>query len=180
MPLISCPLCSAPVDVPISRAGSEIECVSCNKKFTVPKLGELRRLESECATSAVQAGAAVVTSPAAGLRGMFAVLLGIAALAIVGGSYCLIRYIAIQVPATTEDHLAEVDQLYPQMLPSQLVGEWRDLSVYSEQLARPYVYKLIADEKSKWLNNALLGYAIAAIAGFVAWIAQSLGRTRAE
>lgn len=181
MPLISCPLCSATVDVPTSRAGSEIECPSCKQTIPVPKLGELRKLQlqNSAATSNTTAPRDTIARNAgAGQRVAFGMLMAVAALAIVGASYCMVRYFAIQVPATTEDHLAEVEELYPQMSAAQLVDEWKQMEDFSEQLARPYMYQVIAEEKSSWLINAMIGFAVAAIAAIIALISLAVGREK--
>ncbi len=170
MPLLPCPSCSATVDVPTSRAGSEMSCPSCNKTIQVPKLGELRKLESQAAAPA--------TGGATGHRAAFALLMGIAAIAIVGASYCVVRFVAIEVPATTEQHIAEIDVAYSEMPVSQLVREWQEMEDFSPEMASPYVYQAVADEKSQWLQNALIGFAIAGLAGVIAFISLALGRSK--
>lgn len=175
MPLLPCPFCSAVVDVPTSRAGSEIDCPSCHRSVPVPKLGELRKLESvptSPATNQTLAGSAT------GHRAAFALLMSIAAIAIVGASYCMVRFAAIDVPATTEDHIAEIEEVYAQLPAAQLVREWQDMENFSPQLANPYVYQVIANERSAWLRNALIGLTIAAAAGVIAFLSLSLGRAK--
>jgi hypothetical protein len=146
-------------------------CPSCQQTIQVPKLGELRKLES-------QAAAAPATAGATGQRTAFALLMGIAAIAIVGASYCMVRFAAIEVPATTEQHIAEIEAAYSQMPVSQLVQEWQEMEDFSPELASPYVYQAVADEKSEWLRNALIGFAIAAISGVIAFISLSVGRSK--
>ncbi|HBJ39130.1 MAG TPA: hypothetical protein DDZ51_31165 [Planctomycetaceae bacterium] len=141
----------------------------------VPKLGELRKLQSQSAESAAKPPA---SSTATGQRTAFALLMAIAAIAIVGASYCVVRYAAIEVPATSEDHIAEIEQLYSQMPDAQLVREWQEMEDFSPELASPYVYQLVAEEKSRWLRNALIGFAIAAVSGVIAFLSLSLGRTK--
>ena len=176
MPLLPCPFCSAMVDVPASRAGSEVDCPSCHNSVPVPKLGELRKLESEpISPAAKQALAGSATEH----RAVFALLMGIAAIAIVGASYCMVRFAAIEVPATTEDHIAEIEEVYAQLPAAQLVREWQEMEKFSPQLANPYVYQQIANERSEWLRNALIGFAIAAVAGVIAFLSLSLGRAKA-
>lgn len=172
MPMLPCPFCSASVDVPTSRAGSEINCPSCQKIIPIPKLGELRKLESLSVASAAKPSA---SGAATGQRTAFALLMGIAAIAIVGGSYCLVRFAAIEVPATTEEHIAQIEEAYSQMPASQLVQEWQEMEDFSPEIASPYVYQLIADEKSKWLRNGLIGFAIAAASAGIAFVSLSSG-----
>jgi hypothetical protein len=175
MPLLPCPFCSTTVDVPTSRAGSEIDCPSCQKSIPVPKLGELRKLASQTTGSTANPSIAGVGS---GPRAAFALLMGIATIAIIGGSYCMVRFAAIDVPATTEDHIAEVEQMYSQIPAAQLVREWQELEDFSPEIAHPYVYQEIADEKSLWLRNGLIGFSIAAAAGVIAFVTLSLGRAK--
>ena len=176
MPLLPCPSCSAMVDVPVSRAGSEIDCPTCHKTISVPKLGELRKLESNPISPAAKQALA---GSATGNRTAFALLMGIAVIAIVGGSYCLVRFAAIEVPATTEEHIAEIEEVYAQLPAAQLVREWQEMEHFSPELANPYVYQEIADERSEWLRNALVGFAIAAVSGVIAFLSLSLGRAKA-
>jgi len=176
MPLLPCPFCSATVDVPTSRAGSEIDCPSCHKTIPVPKLGELRKLQSQTADSTAKPS---IAGGATGHRTAFALLMGIAAIAIVGGSYCMVRFAAIDVPATTEDHIAEIEQVYSQMPAAQLVREWQEMEDFSPEIAHPYVYQEIADEKAHWLRNALIGFVIAAVSGVIAFVSHSMGRAKA-
>lgn len=175
MPLLACPFCSATVDVPTSRAGSEIDCPSCQKAFPIPKLGELRKLESDSAASVAKPGSG---GAAAGQRVAFALLMTIAAIAVVGASYCMVRFVAIEVPATTEEHIAEVEQLYSEMPASQLVREWQEMEDFSAELANPYFYQMVAEEKSQWLRNALIGFAIAVVSAVIAFVSLSVGRTK--
>lgn len=175
MPLLPCPFCSATVEVSTSRAGSEIDCPSCQKTISIPKLGELRKLESEPTASATRPAMA---GAATGQRAAFALLMGIAAIAIVGASYCMVRFAAIEVPATTEDHIAEIEEAYSQMPAAQLVREWQEMEKFAPEIARPYVYQMIAEEKSLWLRNALIGFAIAAVSGVIAFISLSLGHAK--
>lgn len=176
MPLLPCPSCSATVEVPVSRAGSEIDCPTCHKIISVPKLGELRKLESNPVSPAARQA---VASSATGNRAAFALLMGIAVIAIVGGSYCLVRFAAIEVPATTEEHIAEIEEVYSQLPPAQLVREWQEMEDFSQELANPYVYQEIANERSEWLRNALIGFAIAAGASVIAFLSLSFGRAKA-
>lgn len=176
MPLLPCPSCSATVDVAVSRAGSEIECPTCHKTISVPKLGELRKLEAESSSSASRQ---TLAGAGSGNRAAFALLMGIAVIAIIGGSYCLIRFAAIEVPATTEEHIAEVEEVYSQMPAAQLVREWQEMEEFSPEVAMPYVYQVIADEKSLWLRNALVGFGIAVVAGAIGFVSLGFGRAKA-
>lgn len=170
MPTFPCPHCSRLLEVATSRAGGEVPCPHCARRVAVPKLGELRRLES-AATRTAPAAAPAETSVAR--RIAFVTLLGIAAVTGLVGAFCIVRYAAITVPETTEGHIAQLQELYPQLPGGQLVREWQDLERFTPALAGPYPYQQLADEKSDWLWQGLtalgvtLGCALLAI-GLVA------------
>lgn len=156
MPVLTCPHCSAPIDVPTSRAGSEIACPTCHKTLSVPKLGELRRLAAE---NPENAAPSPIHSSTAG-RATFAGLMAVAAIALLATAFCFSRYIAIEVPVTTEEHIAEIEQAYAEVPAGQLVREWQQLESFGPDVANPYIYQQIANEKARWLRNTLIGLAI--------------------
>lgn len=163
MPTLSCPHCSRPVEVATSRAGSDLPCPHCEQIIAVPKLGELRQLENEQAAAPAPANAGRI-----GSRVAFAVLLAIAAIAASIAAFCLIRYAAITAPETTEGHIARIEEIYPQLSPAELVREWQELEKFTPETTGPYVYQRIAAEKSGWLQQGLIGLAVAAIATLIA------------
>ena len=161
MPTFPCPHCSRPLEVATSRAGGEVPCPHCDRRVAVPKLGELRQLESAAARTAA-ATAPAETSVAR--RIAFVTLLGVAAVAGLVGAFCIVRYAAITVPETTEGHLARIEEIYPQLSPAELVRDWQELEKFTPETTGPYVYQRIAAEKSGWLQQGLIGLAVAAIA----------------
>jgi hypothetical protein len=163
MPTLSCPHCSSPLEVATSRAGSDIQCPACDQTIAVPKLGELRQLENEQAAAPVPATAGRI-----GSRIAFAVLLAIAAIAASIAAFCLIRYATITVPETTEGHIASIEEVYPQLSAAELVREWQEMEKFTPEATGPYVYQRIAAEKSGWLQQGLIGLAVAAVAALIA------------
>jgi len=167
MPVLTCPHCSAPIDVPTSRAGSEIACPTCGQNLAVPKLGELRRLAAENPENPAPAPA---ESSTAG-RASFAGLMAVAAIALLATAFCFSRYVAIEVPITTEEHIAEIEQAYAEVPAGQLVREWQQLESFGPDAAFPYVYQQIANEKARWLRNTLIGLSITVAAAIAATLA---------
>lgn len=157
MPAIRCPHCDTSIDVPISRAGGEVSCPSCSQGVTVPKLGELRRLEASTPTAS-PAGVETAASPLA-RRASFVALVALAAACLGLGGFCLVRYWAIAIPGTTESHIEMVESQYSQAPASQLVREWQELESFGEDVAFPYPYETVAAEKADWLRKGLMGIA---------------------
>jgi hypothetical protein len=179
MPAIRCPHCDTSIDVPISRAGGEVSCPSCSKAVTVPKLGELRRLEASTPTASTpsQAGVETATSPLAKRAG-FVALVALAAACLGLGGFCLVRYWAIAIPGTTESHIEMVESQYSQAPASQLVREWQELESFGEDVAFPYPYETVAAEKADWLRKGWMGIAGALVAALLAGaIASFSGRS---
>jgi len=174
MPLLPCPHCSAVIDVPVSRAGSELNCPTCQQIVAVPKLGELRKLDA--ANSASVEVAALGSS--AGRRAVFALLLAISAISAIAGTYCLVRYFAIEAPISTDQHIAEVEQAYGQIAGAELVREWQEMENFSPELSNRYVYQAIADERSGWLTKAVIGFVVATAVAILATLAIVLGRSK--
>jgi len=174
MPFLPCPHCSAVIDVPVSRAGSELNCPTCQQLVAVPKLGELRKLDE--ASNAEVAVAAMGSST--GQRAIFALLLAISAVSAVAGTYCLVRYFAIEAPISTEHHIAQVEQAYGQISGAELVREWQEMEKFAPELSNRYVYQAIADERSGWLTKAVIGFAVATATAILATLAVVLGRSK--
>jgi hypothetical protein len=165
MPLLPCPSCDQKISVVVSQAGSEIACPQCQKIVRIPNLGDLRRLAADSDTFAATANlrGSSTASPAIARRIVFAISLGIAGLATLVGGFCLVRYMNIEVPATTQSHIAEIEAMYPQASAAQLVREWQSMEKYSLEVTAPYNYKRTAIEKQSWLNRCLASLAVLAI-----------------
>lgn len=100
----------------------------------------------------------------------------IAAGAAILGGFCLVRAWAISVPGTSQDHVSQIESIYPEVPAAQLVREWQQMEPFSEEIAMPYPYRLIADEKADWMRKGLLGMLTAAIAAGIAIAIGVIGR----
>jgi hypothetical protein len=174
MPLLPCPSCDQKIAVVVSQAGSEITCPGCQKEIQIPNLGDLKRLGAAQAENSGEFAKEFrgKTSPEtnAGRRVLFAGLMAIAGTAVIIGIFCFVRYLAIQVPATTETHIAEIDGMYHQVSAAQLVREWQQMEKYGLDVAAPYQYKKLAIEKASWGRNSLIALVVFVLCGGVATV----------
>jgi len=172
MPLLPCPFCNRSISVTISQAGSEVTCPECQRAVEVPKLGELKRLAASAEQpESPQLSSQWANGPAdssaesnSGRRIAFAGLLAIAGVALVAGAFCFVRYLAIEIPATSEAHIAEIEQIYKQVPASQLVREWQQMEKYGLDVPSPYGYKKLEIEKNRWQRNTLISAGVIGIA----------------
>lgn len=184
MPSLPCPHCGKLIEVATSRAGAETECPQCQQAITVPKLGELRRIDAAVGHQpaemrSVPDTAAGRVSPAgatAGRRFAFVACVATAALAAALAAFCLLRYWAITVPGTTESHVEMVENAYVESSAADLVPEWEEIEGYGADIATPYPYQAVAAEKSAWLRKGLLGVAGMLVASLLAGFTVLTGR----
>lgn len=172
MPLLPCPHCDQKVSVAISQAGSQVKCQGCQQVIPVPKLGELKRIASEEAASGMVsesvAANAISSDSQAGKRVLFGGLLAIAGVAAIVGLFCLVRYLSVDVPATTEMHIAEIDQVFHQSPAAQLVREFQEMEKFNLDASAPYNYKKLEKEKSRWARNSLIAAGVLGLSMAVA------------
>lgn len=185
MPQLICPHCDQKISVAISQAGSKATCPSCQREVPIPTLRELRRLAdlSENEEPSVSAGSIrrLTSESAVGRRIVFAILMLIAGTAAVAGLFSGIRYYAIETPATTEIHIAEIRRMYTEVPASQLVREWQQMEKFGLDTTSPYIYKTKAVEKASWGRNGLIGlsvFAISVIGAAVLGIGESRQKKR--
>ncbi len=164
MPLLPCPHCDQKISVSISQAGTPVTCTNCQQVVEIPKLGELRQLASQAdadnGAAATRTARGAVSDTNSGRRVLFAGLLAIAGVAAIVGLFCLVRYLAITVPATTENHVEEIERMYKQVSAAQLVREWQQMEKYGLDVASPYGYKKLAIEKEGWGRKGLACLAV--------------------
>jgi len=163
MPQLSCPQCDQKITVAISQAGSNATCPSCQREVSIPTLRELRQLPDLSNYEEPR-------ESATGRRIVFAILMLIAGTAAVAGLFSAIRYVAIDVPATTETHIAEMERVYKVVPASQLVREWQQMEKFGLDASTPYNYKKMAIEKAKWGRNGLIGLCVFALSAIVATV----------
>jgi len=181
MPAFPCPSCGTSFNVAASQAGSQTNCPHCGQTVNLPKLGELRRLDATASESGAVAASLSQAGSLSGSRVAFVACFFVAAIAAILGGFCLIRGWAITVPGSTADHIVEIETYYPELPAAQLVREWQQIESFSEELAMPYPYRQIADERSAWLRKGMLGMLAAAIVAGLAAVIGVVGRpTRAD
>ena len=61
---------------------------------------------------------------------------------------------------TTQTHIQEVEKVFKQVPPAQLVREWQQMEKYGLDVATPYRYHKLAVEKASWARNGLICLAI--------------------
>lgn len=184
MPALPCPHCGKLIEVAASRAGAEAECPHCQQAITVPKLGELRRIDAELSsqpsgTRGLPTGAAggmTNTGAVTGRRFAFVAFVAVAAISAALAAFCLLRYWAITVPGTTESHVQMIEAAYVESPAADLVGEWEEIEGYGADVANPYPYQAVAAEKSAWLRKGLLGVAGMLVASLLAGFTVLTGR----
>jgi ribosomal protein S27E len=187
MPQLPCPQCDQKISVMISQAGSKVTCPGCQREIPIPTLGELRRLitqsESESPGTVEGAIPPLASESATGRRIVFAILMLIAGSAAVAGTFCAIRYFTIEVPGTSESHIAEMSRMYHEVSAGQLVREWQQMEKYGLDTAAPYGYKKLETEKLRWGRNGLIAlgcFSLAIIPAAILGLGDSRGKKRAS
>lgn len=90
----------------------------------------------------------------------FLVLGLIATAALVIAVFCGIRWGLIEVPMTTQGHLAELSKAYQEIPPAQLIREFEQMEEFGIDAGAPYGYKKIENQKTEWGRNAMIAGAI--------------------
>lgn len=174
MPLLPCPSCDQKIPVVVSQAGSEITCPGCQKRISIPNLGDLKRLGASQAESSGEGvkefRQKASSETSAGRRVLFAALMAAAGTAAIVGIFCFVRYLAIQVPTNTEAHIAEIEGMYHQVSAAQLVREWQQMEKYGLDVVAPYQYKKLAIEKAGWGRNSLIALVVFVLCGGIATV----------
>jgi len=166
MPSITCPQCNQEVSVSISQAGAQVPCPGCEATIQVPKLGDLKRLTEAAAAANPHSHPPLLPSESADNQTTSRVLFG-GALAMVGlsaivATFCLVRYLSIEVPVTTEMHIEEIDRTYHSVSAAQLIREWQQMEKNALDVAFPYNYKKSETEKARWARNTAIAGAVSA------------------
>jgi hypothetical protein len=143
----------------------------------IPNLGQLRQLPLAERDSSVDPAVPVETS--SWRRAGFLVLGLVAVASLVIAGFCGIRWSLVEVPFTTESHIAEVRKQYRETSAAQLIREYEQMEKLSLDLTGPYTYKKAEMKRDKWGQNASIAAAIGglAILGAIA-LAVSGGRNR--
>jgi len=151
---LPCPHCQSTASVAASRAGDRMPCPSCGEEFVVPKLGDLRQLHGDTPGTANAEPAGIESAAGSGRSLAFVAfgVLGIASLLV--AAYCGVRWALIDVPYTTDSHLAEVATLYLESPPAQLIREYEQMEELGIDMAMPLRYQVTADTRREWGLNA--------------------------
>ena len=167
MHLLPCPNCQTDISVTPAQAGDTATCAACQTQVAIPKLGELRQLpvsddHANDNPAAARSVAATIVFVASGL---------IAVAAFMGASYNAIRWATIKVEATTESHLAAIEQGYKAAEPASMVQEFESMEKNSLDLITPYKYQTVVNEKNAWGRSALIAGAVSLFFGILAIVA---------
>jgi hypothetical protein len=140
-------------------------------------LGQLRRLPL-----AEEAPAADPKSPpeqieSSLLRRAGFVCLGLVATAsLLVAGFCGIRWGLVEVPSTTEQHIARYRAEYAKLTAAELIREYEDMEKYGLDLTVPYRYKQAELEKKEWGRNASIAAAVGGAAVLGAFLLVATGR----
>ena len=77
----------------------------------------------------------------------FLVLGLIATASLLVAGFCGIRWVLIDVPNTTEEHIATYREEYRELSAAELIREYEQMDRYGIELVTPYKYKAIADQE---------------------------------
>ena len=127
MHLLPCPECGAEIPVSPSQAGDLTTCPGCQAQAAIPRLGDLRNLP--LASQPVE-GDAAPRDASAGLSMAFVFMGSIAAVSLLIGSFCWIRWYLVEVSNTTESHIASLREQYETLSPGRLIREYEDMEKY--------------------------------------------------
>ncbi len=148
-------------------------CPSCGHTIAVPKLGELRQLPPATTQDDVPLGSSEDSSLPHRAAFVLFGLVATASLMIAG--FCGIRWALITVPLTTDQHIAQYRDAYQAAAPAELIREWESMEKYGVDLAAPYQYQTMANEKRTWGINTIVAGSVAAVSVV---LAGAFGRSR--
>jgi hypothetical protein len=105
-------------------------------------------------------------------------MIAIASLLVAG--FCGIRWVLIDVPNTTQEHIASMREQYRELSAAELIREYEQMDRYGIELVTPYNYKQLQIKKDSWGRNASMAGAVAGLAFLGAFALAATGRrTRA-
>ncbi|TWU58684.1 hypothetical protein Poly51_14630 [Rubripirellula tenax] len=148
MHLLTCPECQVSVPVATSQAGGRTQCSGCQAILEIPTLGQLRQLP--VAEGSVNDDDAYVNPASSGGSIAFGIVGLLATAALVVAAYTGIRWSLIDVPVTTDLHIAEYQNAYTKLPAAQLIREYEQMEEFGIDVALPYTYVTMANTKSDW------------------------------
>ncbi len=110
-------------------------------------------------------------------RAGFVVLSLIATASLLVAAFCGIRWSLIEVPATTDEHIAMYRVQYNNLSAAELIREYEQMDEYGLDLPGPYQYKTIELKKRKWGQNASIAAGIGGVAMLAACLLAVGGRS---
>lgn len=175
MYLLPCPRCDASVPITTSQAGGVADCPACHAQVEVPTLGKVRQLPmSESGIASAQKREAATSSGGGSISFLVLGLIATAALVIAG--FCGIRWFLIDVPMTTETHIAEYEKAYRGLEPARLVREYEQMEKYSLDMVPMYTYKKTEQTKSDWGRSAAVAGGVGLLAVIGAFLMGTANR----
>jgi len=155
--LLSCPNCDAVESVGPAKAGDAITCSRCGERIAVPKLGELRQLPEAGTADTGAAADQVPGSPAAAGNSLGFLAAGIVAVGLLlAAAFCGVRWLTVDVPATTQTHLEFFEEAYEAATPAQMVGEFEEMTATGLNLPKMYNYRTAEIERAGWQRKTLV------------------------
>ncbi len=94
----------------------------------------------------------------------FLVLGLIATASLLVAGFCGIRWVLIDVPNTTQEHIASMREQYRELSAAELIREYEQMDRYGIELVTPYKYKQLQIKKDSWGRNASIAAAVAGLA----------------
>jgi hypothetical protein len=139
----------------------------------IPNLGQLRKLPQAEGDSSSERPLPLETSSWRQTGFLVLGLVATASLLIAG--FCGIRWSLVDVPFTTEAHIAEVRKTYAEASAAQLIREYEEMEKVNLDLSGPYVYKKAEMTRKKWGQNASIAAAIGGLAILGAMVLAATG-----
>lgn len=165
MHLLPCPQCNVAISVSPAQAGSQVVCTGCGKTVDVPRLGGLRKLPLADVADENDSGGRIET-PIASRIG-YSVLGLIGFVLLIAAAYGGVRWALLEVPATTEQHIAELRETYENAAVGQLIREWEEIESYDVSANVPFPYRITELRKQELGRSA----ATMAVAGLLSILA---------
>ena len=163
MYLLPCPACQFAIPVSPSQAGDQTTCPACQQIVQIPKLGELRQLPLSEADDDAKIASNARPETSSGKRALFVLLGLIATASLLIAGFAAIRWALIDVPMSTEQHIAIYRQEYKKLKPAELIREYEQMEKYGLEMPMPYKYKTIELEKQDWGRNAAVAGTVGAL-----------------
>lgn len=158
--------------VSAAKAGDTVACPQCKHTVEVPKLGELRKLESIDSKAALAVADRGLTG---GRSFLFAALALVGLICLLGAAFCAVNWVTTEAPLTTQQHLDDLEVQYAKVNSAQLIREFEDITKYGVDVPTPYAYQTKVLAKQAWRNKTIAFGACGLLAAFIATI---IGRRR--